>query len=105
MAVRIQLSSNFQVLELTYSTFNDIIEEELNDAIKLVNKLGLEVSADIKKPSSKKGEKASNRSSSKKGEKASDRQISYAISLGLDEDEAYDMTKEEIWAYIQRNKT
>lgn len=40
--VRIQLSKNFQVVELTFDSFKDedISTEELNQAVELVNRLG-----------------------------------------------------------------
>lgn len=40
--VRIQLSKNYQVVELTFDSFKDedISTEELNQAVELVNRLG-----------------------------------------------------------------
>lgn len=40
--IRVQLSKNFQVVELTFNSFKDgdIDVEELNHAVELVNRLG-----------------------------------------------------------------
>lgn len=40
--IRVQLSKNFQVVELTFDSFKDedISTEELNQAVELVNRLG-----------------------------------------------------------------
>ena len=48
MAVRIQLSSNFQVIELTYENWESVCTDELDDATNLVNELGSKVKNDIK---------------------------------------------------------
>ena len=50
MAVRVQLSSNFQVIELTFNSLKDgeFDAEEVNKAIELVNDLGKRVINDIK---------------------------------------------------------
>ena len=46
--VRIQLASNFQVIELTYDDWDAITAEEIGQAVDLINKLGKEVVNDIK---------------------------------------------------------
>lgn len=46
--IRIQLASNFQVVELTYDEFGLILDDEVEKAIDLVNRLGKEVVNDIK---------------------------------------------------------
>lgn len=40
MSVRIQLSSNFQVVELSYETWLDVNKPEVEEAVKLVRELG-----------------------------------------------------------------
>ena len=100
MAVRIQLASNFQVIELTYDDWESVNTDELKDATNLVNELGAKVKNDIKTaPKSSKKEKES-----KKDEKASEKQLKFAYSLGLSEEEAEDMSKREVWEWIQANK-
>lgn len=105
MAVRIQLASNFQVVELTGESWMDIDEEDLEHAVKIVNDLGKKVINDIKtaqktttKENSKKGEKR------KKDEPASEKQVKFAVSLGLEEEKARNMTKGQIWSFISRTK-
>ena len=49
MSVRIQLASNFQVVELTYDNWNTVNQAEVEAATSLVNKLGSTVINDIKK--------------------------------------------------------
>ena len=46
--VRIQLASNFQVIELTYENWGSVDTDELDDATNLVNELGSKVKNDIK---------------------------------------------------------
>lgn len=93
MAIRIQLASNFQVIELTYDCWDDLDDIELEEATNLVNKLGKEVTNDIKKPQE-----------SKKEELATPGQIKYLIGLGITEKEAKKMTKKEAWTTIQELK-
>ena len=102
MAVRIQLASNFQVIELTYDTWSDVNNDELTDAINLANELGSKVKNDNKtnKPVENKTEN--------KGEDdtkmATESQIEWLVSLGLTRKEAKAMTKTEAWQYINANK-
>ena len=93
MAIRVQLASNFQVVELSYEDFKSINQEEINNAIELVNKLGKEVVNEVK-----------TKKESKPIQKASESQIKYAVSLGLDEDDAREMDRKDVWAYIQKHK-
>ena len=99
--VRIQLASNFQVVELTGETWMDIDEELIEHAIKVVNDLGKRVVNDIKtapKAKENKNEKQ------KKDEPASEKQINFAVKLGLDREKAESMDKHEVWKWIQDNK-
>lgn len=93
MAVRIQLASNFQVVELTYDCWSDVNYKEVEDATTMVNRLGSEVVNDIKKPVEKKEE-----------EMATEGQIKFLVGLGMTEKEAKNMTKKEAWEYIHNNK-
>ena len=52
--VRIQLSKNFQVVELTYENWESVDTDELKDATNLVNELG-----DLIDPSTKTASSAS----------------------------------------------
>lgn len=96
MAVRIQLASNFQVVELTYDSWSQVDDAEVKQATEMVNELGKEVVNDIKtnKPiDSKKPE-----------EMATIGQIKYLVGLGVKESDAKSMTKKEAWKYLQDNK-
>lgn len=93
MAVRIQLASNFQVIELTYDSWEDVNTDELNDATNLVNELGSKVKNDIK-----------TKTENKKEEMATEGQIKFLKSLGVSESDAKKMTKKEAWKYLQENK-
>lgn len=97
MAVRIQLASNFQVVELTYDSWDEVVQEEVDEATAMVNKLGSVVVNEIKT-------KANKDDKAEKVEKASEKQIKFAISLGLSEDKANSMNKQEIWQWIQDKK-
>lgn len=46
--VRIQLASNFQVIELTYENWESVNTDELKDATNLVNELGSKVKNNTK---------------------------------------------------------
>lgn len=93
MAVRIQLASNFQVIELTYDNWASVDEDELKDATNLVNELGISVKNDIKTKETKKEE-----------EMATEGQIKFLEKLGVKEEKAKMMTKKEAWHYINENK-
>lgn len=90
--VRIQLASNFQVVELTGDSWMDIDQEDLNHAIKIVNDLGKKVINDIKTaPKSK---------DSKNEGKATPSQIKYLKEkFGVD---ASEMSKKEAWSTLQK---
>ena len=92
MAVRIQLASNFQVVELTYDSWGDVNDNEVTEATALVNLLGNEVVNEIK---TKKSEPV---------EMATEGQIKFLEKLGVKEEKAKKMTKKEAWHYIQDNK-
>ena len=106
MAVRIQLASNFQVIELTYDSWNVVDKDELENAINLANEVGSKVKNDIKtnKPVEKKPEKKPGKKAEDNSEMASESQIEWLINLGLTRKEAKAMTKGEAWRYIQDNK-
>lgn len=93
MAVRIQLASNFQVIELTYDDWASVDTEELADATNLVNELGSKVKNDIKTKENKPAEKM-----------ASEKQINFACKLGLSREKAEKMTQKELWKWLQDNK-
>lgn len=94
MAVRIQLASNFQVVELTYDCWEEVDQVEVNEATELVNFLGKQVINEIKTKSENKP----------KEEMATEGQIKFLKSLGVDESAAKKMTKKEAWKYLQENK-
>lgn len=94
MAVRIQLASNFQVIELTYDDWDEVTDEELEKATNMVNNLGQIVKNDIK----------TNKKEESKEELATEGQIKFLKELGLTEKEAKKMTKKQAWQYIKDNK-
>ena len=93
MAVRIQLSSNFQVIELTYENWASVDTDELDDATNLVNELGSKVKNDIKT--------APKTQESKKEEaRVTPGQINFLKNkFGID---ASGMTKREAWEKLQQ---
>ena len=93
MAVRIQLASNFQVIELTYDSWEQVNEVELEQATNMVNSLGQTVINDIKTKTPVK----------EKQEMSTPGQIKYLVSLGVEEEEAQAMTKKEAWQYLQKH--
>lgn len=93
--VRIQLASNFQVIELTYDDWDSVIIEEVNDATEMVNKLGKEVVNDIK--TAPKAEK--------KEEMITDKQKEFLIGkFGQKEEDIRGLTKKEAWNLINKLK-
>ena len=95
MAVRIQLSSNFQVIELTFNSLKDgeFDEEDVNQAIALVNDLGKRVINDIKTA-------PKTQESKKEEERATPGQINFLKNkFGVD---ASGMTKREAWEKLQK---
>lgn len=94
MAVRIQLASNFQVIELTYDSWDDVNPDELTDATNLVNELGSKVKNEIKTKEPK----------IVKEEMATEGQIKFLCKLGMNEKDAKKMTKKEAWQWLQDNK-
>lgn len=99
MAVRIQLASNFQVVELTYDNWSEVNYEEVSLATDMVNRLGSEVVNEIKTKDKKKEEKTNDDEPM-----ASEKQIKFACKLGLNETKAKKMTQKELWQWIQNNK-
>lgn len=97
MAVRIQLASNFQVVELTYDNWSEVNYEEVSLATAMVNRLGSEVVNEIKTKKTD-DKKVSDEPM------ASDKQIKFAVKLGLNENKAKQMTQKELWQWIQDNK-
>ena len=92
MAVRIQLSSNFQVIELTYENWGSVDTDELDDATNLVNELGSKVKNEVKTKTQ----------DSKKEEMATEGQIKFLVKLGIPEEFAKTMTKKEAWTKLQK---
>lgn len=93
--VRIQLSSNFQVVELTFNSLKDgdFDAEELNQAIAIVNDLGKRVINDIKTA-------PKTQESKKEEERATPGQIKFLKEkFGID---ATGMTKREAWEKLQK---
>ena len=95
MAVRIQLSSNFQVIELTYENWESVCTDELDDATNLVNELGSKVKNDIKTT-------PKTQESKKEVEMATEGQIKFLVKLGIPEEFAKTMTKKEAWTKLQK---
>ena len=92
MAVRIQLSSNFQVIELTYENWGSVDTDELNDATNLVNELGSKVKNEVKTKTQ----------DSNKEEMATEGQIKFLVKLGIPEEFAKTMTKKEAWLKLKK---
>ena len=95
MAVRIQLASNFQVIELTYENWGSVDTDELNDATNLVNELGSKVKNEVK---------TKTQESKKEEEMATEGQIKFLVRLGVKEEVAKTMTKKQAWLFIKDNK-
>ena len=95
MAVRIQLASNFQVIELTYENWGSVDTDELNDATNLVNELGSKVKNDIKTAPKTQEIK-------KEEEMATEGQIKFLVKLGIPEEYAKTMTKKEAWLKLKK---
>ena len=95
MAVRIQLASNFQVIELTYDNWASVDTDELNDATNLVNELGSKVKNDIKTA-------PKTQESNKEVKMATEGQIKFLVKLGIPEEFAKTMTKKEAWTKLQK---
>ena len=93
--VRIQLASNFQVVELTAESIDKINSAELEQAIAIVNDLGKKVINDIKTaPKTKESNKKDGE------EKATPGQIKYLKEkFGID---ASEMSKKEAWTTLQK---
>ena len=91
--VRIQLASNFQVVELTYDFWEQVDDIEVRKAVVMVNNLGKEVINDIKTA-------PKSTQTSKGEEKATPGQIKYLKEkFGID---ASEMSKKEAWTTLQK---
>ena len=89
--VRIQLASNFQVVELTYDFWEQVDDIEVRKAVVMVNNLGKEVINDIK---------TAPKSTQKNEEKATPGQIKFLKEkYGID---ASEMSKKEAWTTLQK---
>ena len=97
MSVRIQLASNFQVVELTYDSWDDVCQEEVASARDLVNSLGAGVVNDVKKPTKKPTVSAS---SSGAVEGPTEKQIAMLRSFGVREETIACMNKKSAWKLI-----
>ena len=96
---RIQLASNFQVVEFNldikdYETLT-VEDSRIAEAITLVNKLGKMVENTIKTKEAKANEKKE--TEVKVEEMASEGQIKWLKNLGISEADAKKMTKKEAW--------
>ena len=103
---RIQLASNFQVVEFNldikdYETLT-VEDSRIAEAITLVNKLGKMVENTIKTKEAKANEKKE--TEVKVEEMASEGQIKWLKNLGISEADAKKMTKKEAWQKIQDSK-
>lgn len=103
---RIQLASNFQVVEFNldikdYETLT-VEDSRIAEAITLVNKLGKMVENTIKTKEPKANEKKE--TEVKVEEMASEGQIKWLKNLGISEADAKKMTKKEAWQKIQDSK-
>ena len=93
MAVRIPLSSNFQVVELTYENWANVDLEEVSEATELVNGLGQKVINEIKTA-------PKTQESKKEEERATPGQINFLKNkFGID---ATGMSKREAWEKLQK---
>lgn len=90
MGIRIQLASNFQVVELTYDTLDDVKTGDIKQATDLVNQLGKEVINDIKTSNNKPAE-----------EKATKKQVDLLVGkYGCLRQDMVKLTKKEAWKLI-----
>lgn len=96
MAVRIQLASNFQVVELTYDDWDEVNADEVEAATELVNKLGKDVVNDIK---------TSKPTNEKKEDMITDKQLKLLVGkFGVDANKIKHLTKKEAWNMINELK-
>ena len=94
--VRIQLASNFQVIELTYDSWDAVNVEEISNATQMVNTLGKEVINDIK---------TAPKTQEKKEEMITDKQKEFLIGkFGQKEEDIRNLTKKEAWNLINKLK-
>ena len=95
--VRIQLASNFQVIELTYDSWEDVTMDELELATDCVNRLGKQVINDIKS--------ASKAQEFKKEEKITDKQKALLVGkFGVKASDLTNCTKKQAWEMINELK-
>lgn len=96
---RIQLASNFQVVEFNLNLEDDelftVQDNRISEAVEVVNQLGKMVENSIKTKEQPKV---------KAEEMASEAQIKFLKGLGMSDTEARKMTKKEAWNFIQKAK-
>ena len=96
---RIQLASNFQVVEFNLNLEDDelftVQDNRISEAVEVVNQLGKMVENSIKTKEQPKV---------KAEEMASEAQIKFLKGLGMSDTEARKMTKKEAWSFIQKAK-
>lgn len=93
--VRIQLASNYQVIELTYDSWGAVNREEVAAATELVNVLGINVNVNA-------GAQAARRPQPRKQPAyvpATRKQLDYLDSLGIPYEEG--ISKQEAWRLTQ----
>lgn len=98
--VRIQLSSNYQVVELTYDSWAAVNREEVDAATKLVNELGAAV--DVKGPARQGAAINSPQRPVRPAARrvpASAKQLAYLDSLGIPYKDG--ISKQEAWQLAQ----
>ena len=94
--VRIQLASNFQVIELTYDNWDAVNVEEISNATQMVNTLGKEVINDIK---------SAPKTVEKKEEMITDKQKSLLVGkYKFRPIDVEKLTKKEAWNLINEVK-
>lgn len=101
MKYRIQLASNYQVVELEIeasSTENIKARAEVQNAIELVNYLGETVQNDKNPKNAKKPAKKNNTENL-----ATEKQLNMLDKMGISYSE--DITRQEAWKLIDKNKS
>ena len=102
--VRVQLSSNFQVVELHFDSMKNVNPYEIMEATNLVNQLGKNVINDIKTTQTckKSTAKLDVKETSEEVEMASEKQIECLTKFGrMDIEDAKKLTKQEANALIK----
>lgn len=99
--VRIQLSSNYQVVELTYDTWDAVNRDEVSAATELVNELGLNVNVKTVNGNVNATVQTSRRPPQRKPgyTPATRKQLDYLDSLGIPYEDG--ISKQEAWRLTQ----